>query len=140
MSFFNKMERKFGKYAIHNLMNYIVAMYVAGMIVQMMAPAVYWNYMALDAREILHGQIWRIVTFMIWPPFTNPLSNLIMIYLYYSLGNTLERVWGAFRFNVYIFMGVIGHVLAAIVVYLLFHQLWYLNTEYLYSLIFFLPL
>ena len=61
MSFFNKMERKFGKYAIHNLMNYIVAMYVAGMIVQMMAPAVYWNYMALDAREILHGQIWRIV-------------------------------------------------------------------------------
>ena len=50
MSFFNKMERKFGKYAIHNLMNYIVAMYVAGMIVQMMAPAVYWNYMALDAR------------------------------------------------------------------------------------------
>ena len=137
MSFFNKMERKFGKYAIHNLMNYIVAMYVAGMIVQMMAPAVYWNYMALDAREILHGQIWRIVTFMIWPPFTNPLSNLIMIYLYYSLGNTLERVWGAFRFNVYIFMGVIGHVLAAIVVYLLFHQLWYLNTEYLnLSLIF----
>lgn len=131
MSFFNKMERKFGKYAIHNLMNYIVGMYVVGMLIQMINSAFYWNYLALDASAILRGQIWRIVTFMVWPPFYNPLSNLIMIYLYYSLGNTLERVWGAFRFNVYMFMGVLGHVLAAIILYVFFGQLWYLDTEYL---------
>ncbi|MEY8339350.1 hypothetical protein AALB16_15230 [Lachnospiraceae bacterium 62-35] len=131
MSFFNKMERRLGKYAIPNLMNYIVGMYVVGMILQMVNFAFYWQYLALDAAAILRGQVWRIVTFMICPPFNNPLSNLIMIYLYYSLGATLERVWGTFRFNVYIFMGVLGHVLAAMAVYLLFHKIWYLDTQYL---------
>ncbi|RGY97598.1 hypothetical protein [Clostridium sp. AM58-1XD] len=131
MSFFSKMERKFGRYAIPNLMNYIVGMYVVGMVLQMLNPSFYIQYLALDASAILRGQIWRIVTFMIWPPFNNPVSNLIMIYLYYSLGMTLERVWGAFRFNVYFFMGVLGHVLAAVIGFVFFHQLWYLNTEYL---------
>ena len=34
MEFFRKLERKYSKYAIHNLMNYIVAMYVVGVILQ----------------------------------------------------------------------------------------------------------
>ena len=64
----NKMERKFGRYAIPNLMYYIVILYAVGVLVQMMAPAFYIQYLMLDARAILHGQIWRVVTFMIWPP------------------------------------------------------------------------
>ena len=34
----NKMERKFGRYAIPNLMYYIVILYAVGVLVQMMAP------------------------------------------------------------------------------------------------------
>ena len=113
----NKMERKFGRYAIPNLMYYIVILYAVGVLVQMMAPAFYIQYLMLDARAILHGQIWRVVTFMIWPPSGSLFFNLIAIYLYYNLGMTLERVWGTFRFNVYFFMGVIGHVLAALLIY-----------------------
>ena len=36
------------------------------------------------------------------------------------MGQTLERVWGAFRFNVYVFLGILGHVLAEIVITLAF--------------------
>ena len=89
----NKMERKFGRYAIPNLMYYIVILYAVGVLVQMMAPAFYIQYLMLDARAILHGQIWRVVTFMIWPPSGSLFFNLIAIYLYYNLGMTLERVW-----------------------------------------------
>ena len=64
MNFMNKMERKFGRYAIPNLMYYIVILYAVGVLVQMMAPAFYIQYLMLDARAILHGQIWRVVTFM----------------------------------------------------------------------------
>ena len=39
MNFMNKMERKFGRYAIPNLMYYIVILYAVGVLVQMMAPA-----------------------------------------------------------------------------------------------------
>ena len=131
MESFKKLEQKYRKYALRNLTNYIVAFYVVGMVIQFINPLFYYQWLSLDARAILHGQIWRIVTFMIQPPFHDILSNLIMIYLYYSLGNTLERVWGAFRFNVYFFMGVLGHVLAALILYLGFGSVVYLDTSYL---------
>ena len=127
----NKMERKFGRYAIPNLMYYIVILYAVGVLVQMMAPAFYIQYLMLDARAILHGQIWRVVTFMIWPPSGSLFFKLIAIYLYYNLGMTLERVWGTFRFNVYFFMGVIGHVLAALLIYIITGQVYILTTDYL---------
>ncbi|WP_101877207.1 rhomboid family intramembrane serine protease [Lachnoclostridium edouardi] len=137
MSFFNKMERKYGRYAIPNLMNYIVGLYILGMAFQWFAPDFYYQYLSLNAQAILKGQVWRIVTFIIRPPFYDPLSNALMIYLYYSLGRTLEMVWGAFKFNVYFFMGMAGHVIAAIVIYLGFHQIWLLDTQYLNMSLFF---
>ncbi|WP_394523192.1 rhomboid family intramembrane serine protease [Lacrimispora sp. JR3] len=138
MKFFYNLERKFKKYAISNLMYYIIGMYGVGLLMELFAPGFYWQYLSLDAGMILKGQVWRIVTFMIYPPgSTNLLFSLISMYLYYMLGQNLERIWGAFRFNVYFFMGVIGHVAAALVVYLLMGKTVYLTTEFLnYSLFF----
>ena len=137
MNFFRKMEHKFGKYAIRNLMYYIIMMYVAGLLISFVNPTFYYLYLALDMRAILHGQIWRLVTFLISPPsggglsFEGILFNAIAIFLYYSLGTTLERVWGTFRFNVYFFMGVVGHILAALLIYLIFGVSVPLTTYYL---------
>lgn len=138
MKFFYNMERKFRKYAISNLMYYIIGMYGVGLFMGLFAPEFYRQYLALDAAKILSGQVWRIVTFMIYPPGgTNILFNLISMYLYYMLGQNLERIWGAFRFNVYFFMGVIGHVAAALIVYIFMGERVYLTTEFLnYSLFF----
>lgn len=137
MDLLNRLERKLGKYAIPNLMYYVVILYAIGMVVQMFAPSFYVQYLMLDARAILHGQIWRIVTFMIWPPSSSLFFNLLAIYLYYSLGTTLERVWGTFRFNVYFFMGILGHVLAALLIYLLTGNVYVLTTDYLNFSLFF---
>lgn len=117
MNFFRKMEHKYGKYAIRNLMYYIILMYLAGILISYINPMFYYSYLSLNAEAILHGQIWRLVTFLICPPSSGIFFNLIAMYLYYSLGSTLERVWGTFRFNVYFFMGVLGHVIAALIIY-----------------------
>lgn len=53
------------------------------------------------------------------------------------LGNALEQTWGAFRFNLYFFAGVLFHVLAAIVIYLLTGAVYMLNTTYLNLSLFF---
>lgn len=151
MNFFYKMERKFGRYAIRNLMYYIMILYGIGIVIQMLYPMLYWQYLCLDAPSILRGQVWRIVTFLLFPPmgsmaplgssagslFSDLLFNGIALSLYYSLGMNLERTWGAFRFNVYFFMGVLGHVLAALVGYLVFGQRWILTTVYLNFSLFF---
>ena len=137
MNLLNRLERKLGKYAIPNLMYYVVILYAIGMFVQMFAPMFYIQYLMLDASAILRGQIWRIITFMIWPPSSSLFFNLLAIYLYYNLGITLERVWGTFRSNVYFFMGILGHVLAALLIYLLTGNVYLLTTDYLNFSLFF---
>ena len=86
---------------------------------------------------ILKGQVWRIFTFLIYPPAGDILYFVIAMWLYYSLGTTLERVWGSFRFNLYFFLGVLGHILAAILIYLIFGEVFLLGTSYLNWSLFF---
>lgn len=116
----NKLERRFGNYAIHNLSKYVIGCYVLGyaiMLVGMMAKVYLLSAFSLDPYKILHGQIWRLVTWVIIPPQSIDIFTIIMLVLYYSLGSTLERTWGAFRYNVYIFSGMLFTVLGAFILY-----------------------
>lgn len=137
MNWLNKLERKFGRYAISNLMYYIIILYAVGFILNMVNPYFYYQYLSLNAQAILHGQIWRIFTFIIQPPSGSIWLIALVLYFYYMLGTTLERTWGAFRFNVYFFMGVIFHVVAAILVYLITGVSLPLGTSYLNLSLFF---
>lgn len=143
MEFFKKFERKYYKYAIPNLMYYIVILYAIGLVMWLSGRAdIYFRYLCLDADAILHGQIWRIVTFLIFPPafgtwrFTTAFFGVIALFMYHSLGQTLENIWGSFRFNVFFFMGVIAQVIACLIGYLVFRQNMILATGYINSSIF----
>lgn len=134
----NKLERKFGKYAIPNLMVYIIMLYAAGFVLNIINPTFYGQYLSLNAAAILHGQVWRIVTFIINPPSTSLIFIIFVLYMYYMLGVQLERVWGAFRFNLYFFSGMLFTVIAAILVYLvtgvnLSMDTWYLNMSLFFA-------
>ena len=137
MDWISKLERKFGKYAISNLMFYVSALYGAGFFINLLNPAVYYNFLSLNAEAILHGQIWRIVTFIMQPPSNSALVVVLIIYLYYTIGTQLERAWGAFRFNLYFFSGVLFHVVAAILVYLMTGISLPLGTAYINLSLFF---
>lgn len=137
MNWMNKLERKFGRYAIRNLMFYIMILYGVGFVIMNVNPLFYYQYLSLDASMILKGQVWRIFTFLIYPPAGDILYFVIAMWLYYSLGTTLERVWGSFRFNLYFMIGVLGHILAAILIYLIFGQVFLLGTSYLNWSLFF---
>lgn len=137
MNLLNKLERKFGKYAIPNLMYYVVILYAFGLLISQLAPQIYIEYLMLDASKILKGQIWRAVTFLMWPISGGIFINILIIYCYYNLGRALEYMWGSFRFNLFFLMGVIGHVLAAIIIYLAFGIVYPLTAEYLNFSLFF---
>ena len=128
MNFLNKLEKKYRKYAIPNLMYYIVMLYGAGLVIQLFAPMAYWRFLSLDIGALMHGQIWRLVTFIIYPPtmgtfvFDSVFFGIISLFLYYSLGVTLERVWGAFRFNVFFLMGMVGAFGLAWLLVKVFHR------------------
>ena len=84
-------------------------------------PASIFGYLTLEPYYILHGQIWRLVTWILIPPESPGIFTIIMLFFYYSLGNSLEQTWGAFRYNVYIFMGMISTVLGAFLLYVILH-------------------
>ncbi len=141
MKFFQNMERKFGKYAISNLMLYITILYAAGLLFYVFSPVsyltTYYEYLALRGDALLHGQIWRLLTFLIYPPafgsfnFTQIFFGVIALFMYYSLGRTLEQVWGSFRFNVFVIMGIIGQAVACLTGYLVFNQIWIMTTGFI---------
>ncbi len=116
MNFLNKMERKFGKYAISNLSLYLILGYVLGYVIQFINPVI-MDFFTLNPYLILHGQIWRLVTWIIIPPSSNPdLLTIIMLFFYYSIGTNLERTWGTFYYNVYLFMGMIFTILGSFLI------------------------
>ena len=137
MNWINKLERKFGKYAIPNLMYYIIILYAFGFAIDLFAPGFYYEYLSLNAYAILHGQVWRIVTFIIQPPSTNLLFVIFTLYLYYMIGRQLEFAWGTFRFNLYFFTGVLLHIIAALLTYAVTNVSLPIGTGYLNLSLFF---
>ena len=120
MNFLNKMERKFGRYAIPELTKYIILCYVIGYaleVFQNMTGVGIMGYLALSPYHILHGQIWRLVSWVLIPPSGLDILTIIMLIFYYSLGTALERTWGEFRYNVYIFSGILFTVIGAFLLY-----------------------
>ena len=116
MNWLNKLERKFGRFAIPNLIIWLIGAYTIGFVIQMISPSILY-YLALSPYHILHGQIWRLVSWIFMPTESNIIFLLIMAMFYYQLGMTLERTWGTFRFNVYIFGGMIFSVIGAFLLY-----------------------
>ncbi len=112
--FLNKMERKIGRYAINNLTLYIIIGYVIGYLLLITGPL---EFISLNPYKILHGQIWRIVTWIVVPPSGISIFTIIMLIFYYSLGTTLEKTWGAFRYNIYIISGMLFTLIGAFILY-----------------------
>ena len=137
MKWLNKLERKFGKYAIPNLMFYVVILYIVGFVFDLIAQGFYYSFLSLDISAVLRGQIWRLVTFIIQPPATNLLFVVFTLYLYYMIGRQLELVWGSFRFNFYYFMGIFFHIVGGILAYALFKVSLPMGTYYLNMSLFF---
>lgn len=116
MNWLNKLERKMGRFAIPNLMLFMVGAYILGFVLQLVNPGLL-SYLTLSPYHILHGQIWRLFTWILMPTESNVFFLLIMALFYYQLGTTLERTWGTFRFNVYIFGGMLFTVIGAFILY-----------------------
>ena len=116
MKFLNKLERRYGRYAIHNLPAVIIAMYAAGYIFSIFSPGIL-SYLTLEPYYIMKGQVWRLISWVLVPPSDLDVFTIIMLFFYFSIGKTLERTWGAFRFNVYIFSGILFTAIGAFILY-----------------------
>ncbi len=110
----SKFEKRFGKYAISNLSLILILCYVVGYFIELV-NADFLLYLTLNPYAILHGQIWRIFTWIIIPPSSLDPFTIIMLLFYYNIGTSLERTWGTYRYNVYLLSGMLFTVLGSFV-------------------------
>ena len=120
MKFIDKLERKYGKYGIPNLTVYIVVCYVIGYALMILNPRIL-NWLSLEPAYILKGQIWRLVTWVLYPPDSSNvlLFALMVLLFYYPIGTSLERTLGTFKYTLYILSGMIFTILGAFILYFL---------------------
>ncbi len=67
--------------------------------------------------NVLAGEVWRLVTFLIIPPSSNPIFLLFILYIFYLMGTSLEQHWGVVRYNTFLWLGTVLTIAAAGVVH-----------------------
>lgn len=110
MTWYDKLERRFGNLYIPNLMIGVVLVQGAVWLLQRLMHAVWiTQFFSLQSAAVLHGQVWRLFTFIFLPgSYSNPIFLFLSLYFYYVIGQTLENQWGGFRFNLYYLIGMAG--------------------------------
>ena len=116
MNWLDKLERKLGRFAIRNLMIYIIGLNGLVYLLMMLDRTGTLAFqLRLIPELVFRGEVWRLVSYIFIPPATSPLWIVFILYFYYFVGNTLEQEWGSFRFNIYYLLGIIATTVAAMI-------------------------
>ena len=110
LSLLDRLEKKFGRYAIPNLGLYIVIGQV-GVLGFVLMTQFEIERIAYVPAHVLNGEIWRIFTFIFIPPETfHYIFMAFALYIFHLMSSALESVWGVFKYNVYILIGCISTI------------------------------
>ena len=113
MRILNRLERRFGRYAIDNLMLIILGGQALVFIADVFMDGLIYSMIYLDWGLVMQGQIWRCLAFVFVPDSYRLINFVLGLYFYYMIGGALENEWGTFNFNCYYFLGVICCNIAA---------------------------
>ena len=137
MNWINLLERKLGRFAIPGLIRIVVALN-AGVFVLLLRDPDFVYQINLDPDAIMHGQVWRLITYIFIPSRGDSwlMPNFLWIAFWFMflwmIGDGLEVVWGAFKLNLYYFIGMAGTTIAALYFGYSFNS-WILNLSLIFA-------
>lgn len=114
MSVLNSMENRFGRFAIPGLVA-ILAGFQAAVWIMLQINKAFITALVLDRDLVLQGQIWRLVTWVFIPTSSNVLWMFFAVMIMMTISGVLDRAWGAFRTNLYIFGGIFSMVVGTLI-------------------------
>lgn len=106
-----RLERKLGRFAIERLTSFIVGGMALVFVLVYTKPELI-DQLTLDPSRAL-AEPWRFVTYFFLPTSTSLIWILFGLYWTWLIGTNLENEWGAFKFNVFYFLGALGTTIAA---------------------------
>lgn len=118
MSWLDKLERRLPFLALPGLLRYVAFFNALTFLLDKVTPG-FLRLLDLDPVAVLHGQLWRLVTYIFIPQVTSflPLPDWANVAFYvlflWWIGNGLEAAWGAFKLTIFFLLGMLGTTVAA---------------------------
>jgi len=122
-------------FGIPNIMKYVSIGSCVFWLLGLVNPTLL-SLMQFSPYHILHGQVWRLLTFIFYPPSTG-LIAFIAIYFYYYIGSTLEKYWGTPEFNLFLCISAGLTILYGFLMYFIFGINVQITLTYTYLSMFF---
>jgi hypothetical protein len=105
MPLIDRLERKLGHHAIPGLVGILAGLQAAVWVLLQIKPE-FLEALLLDRTALLHGQIWRLVTWA-FIPTGGTVRMFFTIWIMFIMSDGLDRAWGAFRVNLYVFASIL---------------------------------
>ncbi len=110
----NELRRKWSRFLYNNrdkgIPNLMLFISVGTLIVyffSMIDPSnVIYRFICFDRNAILHGQVWRLFTY-VFVPTSRGIWLFLLLFAYYGIGRMVESVWGTLKFNLFYLCGVV---------------------------------
>lgn len=117
MSFFDRLERRWGWIAFPGFLRYYALMHVLVFVVQFLRPGV-GEALEFDRAKILSGEVWRVATmFFAGSGFggASPLMMILLLYfavtIVFMVSDGLESAWGSFKASLFYYAGIVAIVM-----------------------------
>lgn len=111
----NNLRHKFERFCylnrnkgIPNLMMYIcIGNAIVYLISTITGNTMLYGLLLFDRTSILHGQVWRLLSYPLTMYSPNLLLMFVYLFCYYSLGQAMENQWGTLKFNLFYLSGIV---------------------------------
>src|SRR5208283_2483537 len=102
----DRLERLMPGLGIPNLALYLVGAQGLGFLLVLANPQARY-LLVLDPYLVLHGELWRLVTFLAVPVSDSLLLMVFALWFLYFITNGIEQEWGEFRTTLYVLVAVL---------------------------------
>jgi hypothetical protein len=131
MNWMDKLERKWGRYAIPYITRYLIFANLAGYILEVAGMDSILQWLDFAPYYILRGQVWRLFTWIVVPASGLSFWSLLFMICLLMLGQNLEQGLGTFRMNVYFIGGILLSDVGGLLLYAIFRIPIYLTLYYI---------
>jgi len=115
MRLMQRLERVLRPFAIPNLALYLIAGQAIGWLLLQNQPELAANLRLIPSR-VLQGEVWRLFSFLLDPPTSQPIFLFFAFYMFWLMSNALEHQWGTVRFNLYLLVGYLVTIASSFIV------------------------
>jgi len=102
----DRLERLMPGLGIPNLALFLVGAQGLGFFI-VLANRQALSLLILDPDRVLHGELWRLISFLAVPLTLNAFWMVFVLWFLYFIINGIEQEWGEFRTTLYVLVAVI---------------------------------